>query len=469
MELANLYKNILQQVEGFQLMRDKHQKTKEHFSTKYQIRNVSLALALALGLPMAAQATEADEVKKLQQQVEKLTKAVEKMEQAPTIKTDGGGLEVESSDGTKSFEIGGRFQLDYNRFNGAYNSSPKLEGLNGQAASDLFPRRVRTYIAGHADNWDYKLLLDFAENGGEVTMARLRYKGFKGGPTIKMGKIREDISLESLTSSKHITAISRPMLSNAISPYFKYGASAYQYFKSTGLRYAVGAYKSGSFGTLGKDENGDVNHSVTGRLTWSPVHTKGRIIHFGAWVSERDMGGDILRPRTARGEVRNTNVRIVNYAAGGDVFAVDNMTQYGLEFAGVYGPLSLQGEYAVRDIDAVDSINDASHEGFYVTASYFLTGESRVYKKRGVFNSPTPISDNGAWEVYARMSQFDATSDYQGTKADVVTLGVTYYLNKKIKVMANYLLSDVGGPGTADLVGEHTDGKAFTARLQYLF
>ena len=201
-------------------MRDKHQQTNAHFSSKYRRRHLSLALAVALGLPMAAQATETDEVKKLQQQVEKLSKAVERMEQEPAkknepefvINTDGGGLEVESSAGTKSFEIGGRFQLDYNRFDGAYNSSAKLDGLDGQTATDLFPRRVRTYIAGHADNWDYKLLLDFAENRGEITMARLRYKGFKGGPTIKMGKIREDISLESLTSSKHITAISRKFL-----------------------------------------------------------------------------------------------------------------------------------------------------------------------------------------------------------------------------------------------------------------
>jgi len=459
-------------------MREMFKKAKQYFIYKGPVCYPHFALLLALGLSLPAEATETDEVKKLQQQVEKLTKAVEELQQAKdtektekttTIKTDGGGLEVESSDGSKSFSIGGRFQLDYNRFNGAYNSSAKLAGLDGQTATDLFPRRVRTYIAGHAEDWDYKLLIDFAENGGEITMARLRYKGFKSGPTIKVGKIREDISLESLTSSKHITAVSRPMLSNAISPYFKYGASAYQYFKSTGIRYALGAFKSGSFGTLGKDSNGDVNHSVTGRLTWSPLRDQERILHFGVWASERDMGGDILRPRTARGEVRNTNVRIVNYSAGGDVFAVDNMTQYGLEFAGVYGPLSLQGEYAIRDIDAVDRLNDDSHEGFYVTVSYFVTGESRVYKKRGVFHSPTPISGNGAWELYTRMSQFDATSDTQGTKADVITLGVTYYLNKKIKIMANYLISDVEGPGVVDLVGEHTDGRAFTARLQYIF
>ena len=445
-------------------MRDKHQKSNMFFKAKNRKSTVSLALAIAMGLPMVAQANESDEVKKLQQQVEELSRAVAKMEQAPTVKTKGGGLEVESKDGNKSFEMGGRFQLDYNRFDGAYNAKN-----DGETASDLFPRRIRTYVEGQADNWDYKLLLDFSEDKGEITLARLRYKGFENGPTIKLGKIREDISLEALTSSKHITAISRPMVANVMSPYFKYGTSAYQYFESTGLRYAIGAYKGGSFGTDGQDENGDMNLSVTGRLTWSPIHTKGKTLHFGAWGSQRDMGGDVLSENFARGEVRNTNVRLVNYAAGGETFSVDNMTQYGFEFAGVYGPLSLQGEYSVRDVNAMESFNDSSYDGYYVTASYFLTGESRVYKKRGVFNSPTPIADSGAWEVFARISQFDATSDTQGTVTEVLTVGTTYYLNKKIKFMANYLISDVSGPGAEELVGEITDGNALTARVQYLF
>lgn len=435
-------------------------------NTNNQSRNLSACIkkacqfggfAALAGFGAMAQAAEPT----LEQQVEELTK---KVEQLTKVKTKGGGVEVESADGNKTFEIGGRFQLDYNRFDGAYNADN-----GGETGSDLFPRRIRTYVEGAADNWDYKLLLDFSEDKGEITLARLRYKGFKNGPTIKMGKIREDISLEALTSSKHITAISRPMLSNVMSPYFKYGASAYQYFKDSGVRYAIGAYKGGSFGTDGQDENGDMSLSVTGRLTWSPVHTKDRVLHFGLWGSERDFAGDTLGAKFARGEVRQTNVRLVNYAAGGDTFAVDSMTQYGLEFAGVYGPFSLQGEYAERDVSAVDNINDNTYEGYYVTASYFLTGESRVYKKRGVFNSPTPNSKDGAWEVFARVSNFDATSDTQGTEANVVTLGATYYVNKKIKVMANYLMSDVEGPGTDALVGQYDDGDAFTARIQYLF
>lgn len=432
--------------------------------TKNNIKTLTLAITMSLGLPAAASESDNEQVALLQKQIDDLSQVVKELKQSPKVKTKGGGLEIVSADGNKTFEIGGRFQLDYNNFDGAYNADN-----GGRTGSDLFPRRVRTYVEGQADDWDYKLLLDFSEDAGEITLARLRYKGFKNGPTIKLGKIREDISLEALTSSKHITAISRPMLSNIMSPFFKYGVSAYQYFKDTGLRYAVGAYKGGSFGTDGQNESGNMGLSVTGRLTWSPIHSGDKTLHFGVWGSQRDFNGDTLSARFTRGEVRNTNVRLVDYAAGGNTYTVDDMTQFGLEFAGVYGPLSLQAEYAERDVSAMNSINDNTYDGYYITASYFLTGEHRVYAKRGVFNSPKPIADSGAWEVFARLSNFDATSVTQGTEAEVITLGATYYLNTKIKIMANYLISDVKGPGASALVGDQNDGNAFTARVQYLF
>jgi len=419
---------------------------------------ISMCAAMAFSAGTLASSSE---INSLQSQLDALSK---KLDEVSNIKTKGGGLAYSNADGSKTFEVGGRFQMDYNKFNGNYNA-----GNNGQDGSELFPRRVRTYVEGDADAWDYKLLLDFSEDQGEITMARLRYKGFANGPTVKLGKIREDISLEALTSSKHITGISRPMLANIMSPYFKYGASAYEYFKDTGLRYAVGMYKGAGFGSDGKDETDDLGISYTGRFTWAPVHDGDRVIHLGVWASRRDFGGNELSNKFARGEVRETNVRLVDYAAGGAKYAVDTLDQVGLEFASVYGPLSLQAEYARRDVKAVDSANDDSFDGYYATVSYFLTGEHRAYQKRGVFNSPKPNSGSGAWEVFARTSNFDATSDTQGTEADTFTLGVNFYASKKVKFMANYLKSEVSGPGADALVGTHTDGEAITMRTQYLF
>ena len=74
-------------------------------------------------------------------------------------------------------------------------------------------------------------------------MARMRYSGFENGPKLQFGKLREDISLDALTSSNHIALIERSSLADTMSPYFRWGVSAYQYFPSTGLRYALGVYK----------------------------------------------------------------------------------------------------------------------------------------------------------------------------------------------------------------------------------
>lgn len=423
------------------------------------ITKLLFASALALPLSSFANSTKS-KIEELERQVAALKKQVNGQTK---LSTKGGGIEVESSDKKKTFELGGRFQLDYNMFDGAYNANN-----NGNDASELFPRRIRTYVEGKHYDWDYKLLLDFAENTGEVVLARLRYKGFKGGPTIKLGKIREDISLEALTSSKHITTISRSMLSNVMSPYFKYGASAYQYYKSTGLRYAFGVYKGEGFGSSGKGPDDELLLAYTGRLTWAPLRQKTKVLHLGVWGSKRDFNGNTLNAKFARGEVRETNVRLVNYAIGGNDFTLDNASQYGFELASVFGPLSMQAEYAQRDITTTTK-QDYSFDGYYFTTSYFLTGESRVYKKRGVFESPTPKKESGAWEILAKYSHFDATSTGQGTKVDVLTLGANYYLNKKIKFMMNYLDTDVSGPGAIDLVNTYEQGKAITFRVQYLF
>jgi phosphate-selective porin OprO/OprP len=357
-----------------------------------------------------------------------------------------------------------RFQLDYNQFEGGYNSQN-----NGANASDLFPRRVRAYAKSEIDDWSYFLLTDFQDNRASITIARLTYSGFDNGPLIKLGKIREDISLEALSSSKHITTISRSMLANMMSPYYNYGVSASQYFKNSGLRYAVGIYKADDFGSDGYGNSGSLNFSLTGRLSWAPINNGTETLHLATWFSSRDFGSNSLGAKFARGEVRNANVRLLDYAAGGSTFKVDSMEQYGFEFAGVYGPFSLQAEYAKREVDAVDSENDNSYDGYYATASYFVTGESRKYKTIGTFTTPIANSLKGAIELYARFSTFDATSKLQGTVIDVTTIGVTYYLNKKMKFLINYLNSNVSGPGANFLVGENIKGKALTVRIQYLF
>ncbi|BDM64077.1 hypothetical protein NFHSH190041_15290 [Shewanella sp. NFH-SH190041] len=376
-------------------------------------------------------------------------------------------LEQEVSKLSKKFghlEFGGRIQLDYNYFNGAYNADNQ-----GENAQSLFPRRARVYVESEHTDWDYKLLLDFAEEA-EIVMARLRYSGFGNGLKLAAGKLREDISLDALTSSKHIALIERSMLANTLSPYFRWGVAASQYFADSGLRYAVGAYKNDAFGASGENADGALELALSGRLTWADA-TPGKVKHAGVWYSHRAMGDSDLSSKFARGELRDTNVRLLNYASGGETVALNSMQQSGIELAWQHDALLLQAEYGQRTLDTSDPtspLDGETYGGYYVQASYFLTGEQRSYSKgSAVFKQPKGVSN--AWELAARVSSMDATSAQQGTEVQTYTLGTSYYFSPKTKVMLNLIHSKVDGPGAKALIGTETDGNAMSARLQYLF
>jgi len=365
-----------------------------------------------------------------------------------------------------NLEFGGRVQVDYNYFEGAYNADK-----GGDPASDFFPRRIRTYVESEQGDWDHKLLLDFSEDSGEIVMARVRYSGFGNGLKVQVGKLREDISLNALTSSKYINTISRSSLANSMSPFFQWGASAYQYFNDTGFRYAVGVYKNEAFGANGRnDDDGSLALSLTGRLTWQKDLQNG-VLHLGSWYSKRDMGGRVLTGALARGEVRNTNTRLVNYAAGGNLVRLNSFQQAGLEAAYQYKGLTLEAEYAARELNTVDpasALDGERFDGFSLSASYFLGGLQKQYSKgSAVFKQPKGVEN--AWELVARLSNTDGTSDAQGTELTTYTLGTSYYYSSQIKLMSNLIYSEVDGPGVNDLVGGEDNGLGFTARIQYLF
>lgn len=373
--------------------------------------------------------------------------------------------ELQKQTDSPAISFSGRVQLDYNWFNGAYNANE-----NGSSGSDLFPRRVRAAIDSEFENWDHTLLLEFAEGTAETIMARVRYSGFDNGLRLQFGKLREDISLNALTSSNNISLIERSSLADTFSPYFRWGASAYQYNKDNGLRWALGVYKNDAFGSDGEDDSGKLALAYTGRLTWSKTAAD-QVWHLGAWHSQRDMAGNELAARVARGELRETAVRLVDYAAGGDVVTLDSLRQSGLELAYQLRSLTVEAEYALRTLNTVDNaslLDGTDHSGYYLNVSFFPGGQQRPYNAgSAVFGQPKDIRN--AWELVARASRLNTANAGQGTDVTTYTLGGAYYLNPKVKFMANLMHSSVSGAGQQALSGEEDSGTGFAARVQYLF
>ncbi|MEE2023789.1 OprO/OprP family phosphate-selective porin [Alkalimonas mucilaginosa] len=372
---------------------------------------------------------------------------------------------LEKSKPALPLRFDGRIQLDYNLFDGAYNAAE-----NGTSGSDLFARRVRLGVNSTVGDWDHTILLDFAEGNDHIVMARIRYAGFGNGVRVQFGKLREDISLNALTSSNNLSLIERSHLADSFSPYFRWGASAYQYHEHTGLRWALGVHKNDAFGASGENSNGRLTLAYTGRLTWSQLVDQ-HVLHLGAWHSRRDMGGNTLSPRLARGEVRKTPIGLVNYSAGGTTAALDSLHQSGIEVAYQKQNILLEMEYARRELKtmlASDPLNKSDVDGFYLTLSYFPSGEVRPYSTgSAVFGQPRNIANS--WEFVTRLSRFNASSENQGTDVTTYTIGTNYYFNTRVRLMANIIYSEVSGPGQQALVGTEDSGKALAARLQYLF
>jgi len=83
--------------------------------------------------------------------------------------------------------------------------------------------------------------------------------------------------------------------------------------------------------------------------------------------------------------------------------------------------------------------------GYYVSASYFLTGETRPYlMSEGEYDRVIPKGKNGAWEIAARVSTIDLNDESAGVnilggKATNYTLGVNWHINANFKWMFNYV------------------------------
>jgi phosphate-selective porin OprO/OprP len=96
---------------------------------------------------------------------------------------------------------------------------------------------------------------------------------------------------------------------------------------------------------------------------------------------------------------------------------------------------------AVKNPDLENPVFD----GYYVSASWILTGEMRAYnKKNGLFRS-VPISKTvyqngkGAWEIAARYSDVSLSDGrVQGGDVQIASLGLNWWLTPFFSLGVNY-------------------------------
>ena len=360
------------------------------------------------------------------------------------------GLKVTSPNQRHNFSVGGRVMFDVHNIS-PDNSLSSALGLSGKDGVQF--RRTRMFIKGTLNKkLHYQWQYDFSKAGiGQTKATYLKYKA-NDGHSIWAGNIKEPFGLEEVNSSKHETFMEESAVTLAFTPNYNPGFLYRKEDPIDDFGWELGVFKTdeGGFGRSPNttDSNlGDWNY--TGRLTYIANYNtdKHKVLHLGLAYSYRNLNGDNIRYDSKVENIYH-NVSLVDTG----LIAAQSAHQFGYEAAWVNGPLSMQSELFDIRVDPTSAQSSANFGGYYVMASYFLTGESRPYNRTfRYFGRVKPrtsyfLGGSGAWELTARYSSVEL-NDFDvrifGGEADSKTLGVNWYMDSRTRLMLNWINTDV--------------------------
>lgn len=394
--------------------------------------------------------------------------------ESPTLDTHAFQNECNSSvcssskDGNFTTNFGGRIEHDWLWASG----DEDLEGAVGALNDGIFFRRARLHAAGTLyDRVDYYAEFEFAPVDHIVfqdVWMQLRDVPWLGH--IRAGHLKVPFGLENETSAKHLTFFERSAVHDAFQQEYDPGIMFWNTVWDDDLRFAAAFLRFDP--TESGRSFGEGEYSFASRLSGAIWHNDDdtSLVHLGvafrrneaAFNAADGFSGFQFR---ARPEIRNTP-RFVDTG-----FVEANHANFvGVEAALVHGRFSAQAELVQAYMDdAVSGANvrDIRGEGFYVAASYFLTGEHRPYSRsNGGFGRIKPHKNvspkdglgmlfNGAWEAKARYTEVDL-EQFGGGRLETLTFGFNWYLIPNSKILIDYIIADreaTSNNGQADLLG----------------
>jgi phosphate-selective porin OprO/OprP len=340
-------------------------------------------------------------------------------------------------------------------------------------------RRARLGVDGTVfGEWDYRILLDFGgsgvENTGQLYEAWLQYNGFNPA-RIKVGAFSPSLGLDDQASTNTMPFLERAAISDMqrgmaggdtriAGQVYGYGDHWLAAGAVTGR--TVGVINTGTASAVPQTFGDQLG--FTGRLAGTPYHDNGFLLHFGV------NGSYVVHPANTAGpgtngatplsaetisfsntpELRVDATRFINT---GSIPARHASTLTG-EFAVQYSNLLLQSEYTRLGVQRSDGQPSPDFNGYYVSGTWVLTGESRKYNNTtAAFDGPSvahPFSWGGggwgAWELAARYSEVNlnfregafgtaqAADAIRGGEEKNITVGVNWYWNAFARMMFDY-------------------------------
>lgn len=359
-------------------------------------------------------------------------------------------------------------------------------------------RRGRIHIRGRmVEVVEWNMDVGFENRLPQFFNAYVDFPGLPYLGTLRLGHYREPFGMDSITSFNNFTFLEPALVQDPFVPLFNLGIMGFGNLWDKRATYAAGIFRSNS-DNFNAADFGDGNYAYTTRLTWNPWYIEEQVaLHLGTAFSYRvlpqlNTQGQPVPSGGLRGTVFSSRpefrINAPTFISTG-VLQADHDSLVSAEFGLSLGPFVWQAEYMAAFVDDAlappGQVRDSYFfHGFYVQASYFLTGEHRPYlREEGLFGKLLPrenfflvrggegqkgpiLFGKGAWEIAVRYSQVDLnSSNVEGGTLRDLTFGLNWHLNPNCRFLWNYLLI------WRDVAGSSSDGlaQAFGTRFQIEF
>jgi len=375
---------------------------------------------------------------------------------APGFAADGDsvtwkdGLKFKSADGSTAISIGGRLHTDFVWL----SVDDDFKENVGDPDDGTEVRRARLFVSGTLyHSIDFKAQYDFAGGIAGFRDAYMSLNSVPGVGYVRVGQQKEPVGLEFLTGSNYITFMERGV-NTVFNPDRNVGLRMENSTSNNALNGSLGVFRRADPQGTSTAEDG---LDAAARVSGSPWYAEDgrKALHVGVSGVYSASADDTLR-FGARPEVHFLG-RLVDTRA---IPAKSSML-VNAEAAVVVGSFSAQAEFALDRLDS-EPLEDPTFTAWYAYASWFVTGESRNYnRKGGVFKRVKPKNNIntkdgggfGAWEVAVRISAVDLNDSMaSGGEMTDITLGVNWYLNPATRVMVNYVRADVKETGVVNAI-----------------
>ena len=397
---------------------------------------------------------------------------------------------LDSGENVRRARIGvvGKFLSDWN-FALVYDFGGSSDGFGGTAAVGPAPGTPVGFLPGGGTSG--------------VENAYLSYQGIKpfgGKLAIEGGIFDLPWTLDNAMSSNDILFMERAS-SNVIAT----SIAAGDFRSAAGVRWWndvlwAGAYVTGP--TTGQihsassiTPNGATEqYGAVARVAGQVISGNGYSFHLGAnaeWLIQPPRNLVTNAQTLSLSDRPELRIDPTTLISTGAIANASGAQVYGVEVAGTYGPLFLQGEYYWFNVDRSANTGlppfgapSLNFQGGYAEAAYVLTGETRPYSAAsgayGGIKPAYPFSlSGGGWgalEIAGRVSMMDlndqlwTTTGIAGGRQTVYTAGLNWYPTSNVRFMLNYLHGDISRQASATSaanVGSRFDAVAM--RTQFAF